>query len=86
MTMDELLLLGGLKERVVKHLRKVGRKNGCAGFELVEKVVLINGKFTKENGLRMKNGEVDRKKVLKSYEDEIMVGFCFIVVFPVSKD
>lgn len=76
--MDELLLLGGLKERVVKHLRKVGRKQGCAGFELLDKVVMINGRFTQENGLRLKSGEVDRKKVLKSYEDEILV--CFLLL------
>lgn len=67
------MMLSDLKARVVKHLRKLGKEHGCAGFELVERVVMIGGSFTVENGLLLKNGQLNRLKIMEAYKDEIMV-------------
>ncbi|TGZ82643.1 acetyl-CoA synthetase-like protein [Ascodesmis nigricans] len=72
LTLDEIMMLSDLKSRIVKFLRQLQREHGCAGFELVDKVVMIGGSFTRANGLLNANGELDRKRIMEAYRDEIL--------------
>ena len=73
LSLDEIMLSTDLKFKVTSHLRALARQHGCVAFELVEGVVMVKGGFTVENGLRMLDGSVIRKRIVEVYAAEIDV-------------
>ncbi|KAI5777749.1 hypothetical protein EDC01DRAFT_759148 [Geopyxis carbonaria] len=70
---DDLMLMTGLKVKYIEHLVKVGRENGLVEFEYIANIVMVKGKFTVENGLRLPDGRINKEKVLATYKAEIDV-------------
>lgn len=75
LSLDEIMLSTDLKFRVTSFLRQLGRGHGFVAFELVEGAVMVKGGFTVENGLRMADGIVNRKRIMEVYAAEIDVSF-----------
>ncbi|KAI5963974.1 FAA4 [Candida margitis] len=60
-----------LVAKVTASLNATGKSQGLNGIELLQSVVLVHDEWTPENGFVSSAQKLQRKKILKTYEDQV---------------
>lgn len=70
-SVEELCKSDAVRSKVLQDLLAIGKKNGLAGIELVQDVVLSDEEWTPQNQLVTNAQKLNRKVVLETHKKQI---------------